>query len=157
MIPTTAYRLFRRFVHPVLHKVCLDSGPCGKSHTASGRVDNKRKCSIAAPTLSSFPPGAYLKYLEVEGGTGLLETVSPTPMGAGLSGADSGGGGGGGAPHSTQHEAVLHSRPVHLSSKKALKIHSIWKDAERNDAPTEKVESLSAPLLHCGHRLTELS
>lgn len=36
--------------------------------------------SASLPHLSPSPPGPYLKYLEVDGGTGLLEAVSSPPM-----------------------------------------------------------------------------
>lgn len=53
-------------------------------------VDNKRKCSVGLfPPLSlpPSPPGPYLKYLEVDGGTSLLEAVSCSNE-RGLSGVD---------------------------------------------------------------------
>lgn len=61
--------------------------------------------------LSLSPPRPFLKYLEVDGGTGLLEAVGSAPM----RGASLGLIGLWVAPYSTQHEAVLHSWPVHFS------------------------------------------
>lgn len=97
-------------------------------------LDNKRKCSVGLSSplpLSPSPPGPYLKYLEEDGGTGLLEAVSSAPMrgaspeliGLWL------------ASYSTQHEAVSHSWPVHFSyaavklpqKREALKLYKYGK------------------------------
>lgn len=64
-----------------------------------------------APSPPPSPPRPFLKYLEVDGGTGLLEAVSSAPMrGAalGLIGLWV-------APYSTQHQEVLHSWPEYFS------------------------------------------
>lgn len=76
------YRFCRRFIHSVPRKACLCSEPHGKSHTATGMFDNKRKYSVGLlpRSLSPSPPVPYLKYLEVDGGTSLSEAVSRAPV-----------------------------------------------------------------------------
>ncbi len=87
---------------------CLHAGASWEMPAAAeGKGNDKRKCSVhLSPwSFSPSPPGPYLKYLEVDGGSGLLEAVSSAPMRAaslGLIGLWF-------APYSTQREAVLHS------------------------------------------------
>ncbi len=68
-------------------------------------ITKENVLSVSPLSVPPSPPGPYLKYLEVDGGTSLLEAVSCAPMrGASLvliwlwv------------APYSAQHEAILHS------------------------------------------------
>lgn len=76
-------------------------------------LDNKRKWSLLAHlslSLSPSPLESYLKYLELDGGAGMLEAVSSAPM----RGASLGLIGLWVAPHSAQHEAVLHSWSLYI-------------------------------------------
>lgn len=67
--------------------------------------------SLSPLSLPPSPPEPYLKYLEVDGGTSLLEAVSCAPMREAslvLIGLWV-------APYSAQHEAVLQLGLVHFS------------------------------------------
>lgn len=121
-INTAALLVLQRVVHSVPQKVCLCFGPHGKSHRAEGVIDNKRKWPPSPPLSRSpsSPLGSYLKHLAADRGTSQLEAVgNATGASLGLMGLWV-------APHSTQHEAVLHSWSLYIFHM--LLIHCLQKN-----------------------------